>query len=71
MASRTKLLTDLSLADPWKEVKDSFRGDLSGEAERALRPDGLDRTTLPGHRETGSNSGATGAETVCVLFVRW
>jgi len=39
MASRTKLLTDLTLADLWKEVKDPLTlwGDLSGEAQRTLK----------------------------------
>ena len=39
MASRTKLLTDLTLADLWKEVKDPLTlwGDLSVEAQRTLK----------------------------------
>ncbi len=39
MASRTKLLTDLTVADLWKEVKDpaSLWGDLMPEAQRALK----------------------------------
>jgi putative transposase len=38
MASRTKLLTDLTVADLWKEVKDpaALWGDLSLEARRTL-----------------------------------
>lgn len=39
MASRTKLLTDLTVADLWKEVKDpaALWGDLSHEATRTLK----------------------------------
>lgn len=39
MASRTKLLTDLTLPDLWKEVKDpaTLWGDLSVEAQRTLK----------------------------------
>lgn len=39
MASRTKLLTDLTVADLWKEVKDpaTLWGDLSLEATRTLK----------------------------------
>jgi len=39
MASRTKLLTELSVADLWKEVKDpqAVWGDLTEEPKRALR----------------------------------
>lgn len=39
MASSTKLLTDLTLADLWKEVKDPLTlwGDLSLEAQRTLK----------------------------------
>lgn len=39
MASRTKLLTELSLADLWQEVKDpaTLWGDLTLEAQRALK----------------------------------
>ncbi|MDQ7841039.1 MAG: IS256 family transposase [bacterium] len=39
MASRTKLLTDLTLTDLWKEVKDpaTLWGDLTLEAQRTLK----------------------------------
>jgi len=39
MASRTKLLTDLTVADLWKEVKDpaTLWGDLLPEAQRTLK----------------------------------
>jgi transposase-like protein len=39
MASRTKLLTDLTLTDLWKEVKDpaTLWGDLTPQAQRALK----------------------------------
>jgi len=39
MASRTKLLTDLTVADLWKEVKDpaTVWGDLMPEAQRTLK----------------------------------
>lgn len=39
MASRTKLLTDLTVADLWKEVKDpaTLWGDLTPQAQRTLK----------------------------------
>jgi transposase-like protein len=39
MASRTKLLTDLTVADLWKEVKDPARlwGDLTAEMQRTVK----------------------------------